>query len=147
MKCTRAERTGPWVHTLLLVLWSWWLCLNLPVLLAKFWLPSNTLLKQNGIASLGVIKPIKKPRLIYALLNHMIEILWGAVSQSSREALTSHFLNISMTDVYKLFRFVTHKSVSWMFRVCWERFWQFQTARTLAKQFWLQYRIKHNVSQ
>lgn len=72
----------------------------------------NSLLKQKDTASLGVIKPIKNPRLICALLNHMIEILWNAVSQSSWEALTSYFLNISMRDVCKFFRFVTQKSVS-----------------------------------
>lgn len=43
---------------------------------------SNSLLKQKDMASLGVIKPIKNHLgLIYALLNHMIEILWSAVSQ------------------------------------------------------------------
>lgn len=48
---------------------------------------SNSLLKQKDMASLGVIKPIKNHLgLIYALLNHMIEILWSAVSQTLGKA-------------------------------------------------------------
>lgn len=54
----------------------------------------NCLLKQKDIASLGVIKPIKKNHLglIYALQNHMIDILWSAVSQTlgkARPAISS----------------------------------------------------------
>lgn len=54
----------------------------------------NCLLKQKDIASLGVIKPIKKTHLglIYALQNHMIDILWSAVSQTlgkARPAISS----------------------------------------------------------
>lgn len=62
----------------------------------------NSLLKHKDSASLGVIKPVKKNRLLYALLNHMIEILWSAVSQSTWEALT-----ISVRDVSKLFMLAT----------------------------------------
>lgn len=54
----------------------------------------NSLLQQKAIASLGVIRPIQN-RLIYALLNHMIGIVWSAVSQSTLEALPRYFL-ISM---------------------------------------------------
>lgn len=61
----------------------------------------NCLLKQKDIASLGVIKPIKKNHLglIYAVQNHMIDILWSAVSQTLGKARPA----ISSTSQWEIF--------------------------------------------
>lgn len=80
---------------------------------------SNSLLKQKDIASLGVIKPIKKPPWAYLCLAKSHD--WDFVEcceSDTWEGLTGDFLSISVRDVSVLFMFVPQQSVGWMLWVC-----------------------------